>query len=127
MRIVGHGIDLVPVERIAGMLAEHGERFLLRTFTARERADCAGHRREAERLASRFAAKEAVFKALGTGMRDGMTLLDVSVEPLATGQPTLVLAGVAAEKARQLGITSWSVSLTDTEGYSAASVLALGE
>ena len=68
-----------------------------------------------------------MFKALGTGMRDGMTLLDVSVEPLATGQPTLVLAGVAAEKARQLGITSWSVSLTDTEGYSAASVLALGE
>ena len=74
MSIIGHGIDLVDVERIEDMLDRHGERFLDRCFTVREQAYCeSGGVQRAQRYAARFAAKEAVFKAIGTGLGEGMT------------------------------------------------------
>ncbi|MBL8991124.1 MAG: holo-ACP synthase [Phycisphaerae bacterium] len=126
MRIIGHGIDLVPVERMARLIHDHGDHFLSRSFSPQEIADCRGQRRQAERFASRFAAKEAAFKALGTGMTNGITLLDVAVESLPSGRPRLIVAGRAAEIAAAQGITEWHLSLTDTEGYSMASVIACG-
>ncbi len=126
-QIIGHGVDLVPVARIAKILDEHRERFLERTFTPGEQADCAGHRRESEKLASRFAAKEAVLKALGTGLTQGIFLTDVSVVSLPSGKPTIQLTGQAAHIAAGLGITRWEISLTDTDGYSMASVIAIAE
>jgi holo-[acyl-carrier protein] synthase len=126
MTIIGHGVDLVPVDRIAAILRDHPERFLERTFTAREQLDSAGPR-QAQRLASRFAAKEAVLKAMGTGLTRGMTLLEVGVVPLPSGQPTVQLTGKAAEVAHSMGIKQFLISLTDTDGYSMASAIAVGE
>ncbi|MCW5765337.1 MAG: holo-ACP synthase [Phycisphaeraceae bacterium] len=126
MRIIGHGIDLVPVERMYRLILDHGDHFLARAFSPQEIADCRAQRREAERFASRFAAKEAVFKALGTGMTNGITLLDVAVESLPSGRPTLIVRARAAEIAAAQGITQWHVSLTDTDAYSMASVIACG-
>lgn len=131
-RILGHGIDLVEVPRIARMIAEHGERFLIRTYTARERETCQGvdparpDVRMARRLASRFAAKEATFKALGTGLDHGMTWQDVEVLNLPSGQPIVHLTGVAAELAARKAIAAWHLSLTDTDQWAMASVIAEG-
>jgi len=143
----GHGVDLVDVPRIAGMLREHGPRFVSRTFTSAEMQTCLGRvykgdeargcwpddliagkkfDRAARRLAGRFAAKEATLKALGTGMAEGMSWLDVGVDNLPTGQPFLVLGGVAAKRAELLGITSWHLSISDTTLWAMASVIGQG-
>ncbi len=124
MIVLGQGIDLVPVARVAKLIDEHGERFLRRTFTDTELGECLGHRRAVERLASRFAAKEAAMKALGTGLTGGITWLDISVHRQPSGQPQLFVTGRAEEIAAQRGITQWMVSLTDAAEYAIASVLA---
>ena len=126
MRILGHGIDIIDVERIARSLQEHGERFLDRVFTKNEQAYAADAKRRDEHLAARFAAKEAVMKALGTGWGDGIAWTDVEVVLLSTGQPTVALHGRAAQIAASLGITTWSLSLTHTKSTAAASAIATG-
>lgn len=127
MDTLGHGIDLVAVERIARMLDEHGDRFLSRCYTAREQHYAADSpRRHAERLAARFAAKEAVLKSLGTGWRDGIAWTDIEVVKGPAGQPGIQLHGRAEHIARQLGITRWLISLSHTESHATASAIALG-
>ena len=127
MPILGHGIDIVEIARIDQMLREHGERFIERCFTDDERGYCeeAGIRR-AERFAARFAAKEAAFKALGTGWRSGIAWRDVGVVREPSGQPRLVISGRCAEIARELRIQDWRVSLSHAGGYAIASVIASG-
>ncbi|MFM9994389.1 MAG: holo-ACP synthase [Phycisphaerales bacterium] len=127
MNTIAHGIDLVEVARIARMLAEHGESFLDRCFTPGERRYAHESARRDEHLAARFAAKEATLKALGTGWRSGIAWTDVEVISEASGAPTLVLHGRAAEIARERGISGWLVSLSHTEHHAAASVIALAE
>ncbi|MSR27957.1 MAG: holo-[acyl-carrier-protein] synthase [Phycisphaerales bacterium] len=125
MSVVGHGIDLVEVSRIEQMLKDHGERFLGRVFTHHEREYAAsGGRQQGERLAARFAAKEAVLKAIGCGMRDGINWTDIEVRSLPSGQPTIVLSGFAAARALERGIGAWHVSLTHAGGRAMASVIA---
>lgn len=127
MRIVGHGIDLVEVARIEKMLADHGERFEQRVFTSAEIAYAAGRpKRRAEHLAARFAMKEAVLKALGTGWRGGIRWTDVEVRADALGKPVVVLAGEAAEIAQARGCASWSVSISHAGGFAMASAIATG-
>ncbi len=123
MSIVGHGIDIVKVSRIARMLAEHGERFLERCFTPDERAYALRGPRAAEHLAARFAAKEAVLKALGTGWRNGIGWTDVEVVLEPSGRPTVRLWNVALETAQRLGIVRWSLSLSHTDELAAASAV----
>jgi holo-[acyl-carrier protein] synthase len=127
MRILGHGVDIVEVARIGAMIDEHGDRFLDRCFTAAERGYSEPRKRGSEHLAGRFAAKEAVLKALGTGWRNGIAWTDVEVVPLASGQPDLKLHGAAADAARRAGITSWSISISHTESHAMASAIATGE
>jgi holo-[acyl-carrier protein] synthase len=127
MRILGHGVDIVEVARIGDMVDEHGDRFLDRCFTAAERGYSQSRKRGSEHLAGRFAAKEAVLKALGTGWRNGIAWTDVEVVPMATGQPDLKLHGAAAEAARRAGITSWSISISHTESHAMASAIATGD
>lgn len=124
-RIIGLGVDIVPVARLREILEKHRERFLTRTFTPDEVARCAGQRREAEKLAARFAAKEAVLKAMGTGLTRGMSMNEIDVVPMESGQPTVRLTGVAAEVAKELGINAWQISLSDCETHAVASVIAL--
>ncbi len=123
MRIICHGIDLVPVARIAKMVADHNDRFLERCFTPAERAYNADSRRYHEHLAARFAAKEAVMKALGTGLADGICWTDIEVVRGAAGQPGLQLSGKAAIVAATLGIHHWVFSLTHTDELAMASVI----
>ena len=126
--ILGHGLDLTDTDRIAHLLDEHGERFLSRCFTADERAYGETHaKRRVEVYAARFAAKEAVLKALGTGLAGGIQWTDVEVVRDALGKPGVKLHGKAAQVADERGITSWSLSLTHVRGMAAASAIASGE
>lgn len=126
MNPVAHGIDIVEVARIARMASEHGERFTGRCFTEGERRYAQASRRRDEHLAARFAAKEAAFKALGTGWRSGIAWTDIEVVSDASGAPTLRVGGGAALVARERGIAGWLVSLSHTGTHAVASVIALG-
>ena len=125
MRIVGHGIDVVDIDRIQRMLDDHSDRFLERCFTPEERFHGEGGRRYAEHIAARFAAKEAAMKALGTGLSAGITWTDISVRREPGGRPTLVVAGTAARLAWHHGIHEWHVSLSHTDTVAMASVIAV--
>lgn len=123
MRIVGHGIDMIPVARIARSVERFGHRFLDRVFTPSEQAYAAERKRQTEHLAGRFAAKEAVLKALGTGWRHGIAWTDVEITLNPSGQPGIHLSGEAERVASTLGIDTWLVSITHTEQHAAASVI----
>jgi holo-[acyl-carrier protein] synthase len=123
--MIAHGIDIVEVARISGMLQEHGERLLARLFTPAEQAYAEQSRRRDEHLAARFAAKEAVLKALGTGWRSGIGWTDVEVVLLPSGQPTVRLHGEAAAKAAEQGVTQWSLSLSHTDTHAVASAIGI--
>lgn len=120
-----HGVDLVEIERIEHMLREHGARFVQRCFTDAEAAyaDRSGARR-AQHFAARFACKEAVLKALGTGWRGGIAWTDIEVVRDANGAPELRLTGRCRELASEIGIADWAVSLSHGGAYAMASVVA---
>ena len=127
MAVIGHGIDIVEVARIERMLRDHGDRFAARCFTEAEReyADRADRRR-AEHYAARFACKEAVLKALGTGWKGGIEWTDIEVVRLADGRPQVRLSGRAAAIADDLGITHWHASLSHVGQAAIASVIGSG-
>jgi len=123
--IVAVGTDLVEVERIRTAVENPrtGERFRARVYTDSEVAYCTRRRRPAESFAARFAAKEAVMKALGRGYFDGIAWRDIEV---ARGeeQPAVVLYGRARERAVALGITRWHLALSHTATHAVAFVVA---
>lgn len=123
--VVGHGVDLVEVDRVAALLAAHPERFARRVFTAQELADVGDDVRRAMRLAARFAAKEAAMKAIGTGLSQGVSWHDFAVATHASGKPELVVSGRGAEIGAAMGVRAWLVSLSHTRTLAMASVLAL--
>ncbi|MES2476198.1 MAG: holo-ACP synthase [Verrucomicrobiota bacterium] len=125
MRIFGIGIDVVEVDRIASAIARHGEPFLAKLFTAAERAYCDGQKKPALHYAARFAAKEAVSKALGTGIGGQAGWLDLEIMRDVSGAPKLVLNGAAAEFAREHGIFEIQISLTHAREYAAANAIAV--
>jgi len=102
--IEGIGLDMVEVGRLRGAVERRGDRFLRRVFTPAEVESCGDGASRYERLAARFAAKEAVLKALGTGMR-GVSLVEVEVEPDAYGRPHVRLHGRARRVADSRGIS----------------------
>lgn len=123
--VVSHGVDLVDTPRIERMIERHGERFLSRCFTAGERSYAESHNRRVEHYAARFAAKEAIFKAIGTGWSEGVAWIEAEVEHDALGKPFVRLSGRAAEVAAGLGIDAWSISLSHVAGFALASAIAL--
>lgn len=114
------GVDLIECERIAAGIERGGERFLNRFFTGGERLDCAD---KPYRLAARFAAKEAVAKALGTGIGD-IRWLDVEVRTAAERRPQLTLHGRAKEIADEMGLTDWDISLSHSDTLAIAIAVA---
>jgi holo-[acyl-carrier protein] synthase len=120
--LVGTGIDLVEVPRIARSMERFGERFLRRVFTPEEIAFCRRKANAAESFAARFAAKEAGAKALGTGIQHGVTWKEIEVRRLPGERPTLHLSGRARAIAGQLGVARVSLSLTHTAGLAMATV-----
>jgi holo-[acyl-carrier protein] synthase len=125
MSILGLGIDLVEVARIEQSIARHGERFLRRIFTAGEIAYCGTMKEPAPFYAARFAAKEAVSKALGTGIGAACGWLEIEVRRKATGEPFIVLHGAASETAQRLGIGTVLLSLSHTGQSAIAQAMAL--
>jgi holo-[acyl-carrier protein] synthase len=120
--ILRTGVDLIEIERIKAALTRHGQRYLSRIYTPAELDLCAGH---PESLAARFAAKEAVSKALGCGIGE---IAWHEIEILSDDQhaPSLHLHGAAAQKAQQLGLVYWSLSLSHSQSHAIAFVVALG-
>jgi holo-[acyl-carrier protein] synthase len=121
--IVGTGIDIAEVPRIAASIARFGERFLHRIFTASEIHYCDSKANRAERYAARFAAKEAAMKAIGTGWNHGVTWRDVEVSRMPGGRPTITFHGKAAEFAAKLGAKHVALSLTHTAEHAIAQVI----
>lgn len=115
------GIDIAEVPRIAAALERWGPRFLERVYTPAERER---YSHKVLSLAARFAAKEAVMKALGTGIR-GVGWKDIEILPDARGKPTVRLYGRGAARAHHLGIRVWEISLTHSSETALASVVAL--
>ena len=122
--ILGMGIDLAEVHRIRESIERFGDKFLHRVYTDREIAYSNSKANRFERFAARFAAKEAAMKAIGTGWRQGVTWRDFEVVNEPAGKPTMVLHARAAEIAQGLGIRAILLSLTHTESYGLASVVA---
>lgn len=121
--IISTGVDLIKVERIRSILHRHGERFLSRVYTPRERQETG---EKPESLAARFAAKEAVAKALGTGIGP-VKWTEIEIIYAPSHQPILLLSGNAAQLAAQSGLESWSVSLSHTRDYAIAMVAAISK
>jgi len=127
MEIVAHGIDLVDCPRIEQMIQRHGERFIKRVFTAAEQAYAEKNKNEVEKLAGRFAAKEAVLKLVGTGWRGKIAWTDIEIINNAAGQPEVTLGGEVRKIADTLGIKHISVSITHTANFAIASAVALAQ
>ena len=117
------GVDLLEIERLRAALERHGERFLTRIYTPAERELCAGN---VASLAARFAAKEAVAKALGTGLGD-VAWTEIEILRAASGAPVLRLHGKAQALSDQLGLRQWSISLSHTREIAIATAVATGQ
>ena len=127
MGIIAHGIDLVDCPRIEQMIERHGERFVKRVFTTAEQAYAEANKNEVEKLAGRFAAKEAVLKLMGTGWRGKIAWTDIEITNNAAGQPEVTLSGEVKRIAKELGIGHISISITHTANFAIASAVALAE
>jgi holo-[acyl-carrier protein] synthase len=127
MEIVAHGIDLVDCPRIEQMIRRHGERFIKRVFTTDEQAYAQANKNEIEKLAGRFAAKEAILKLVGTGWRGRIAWTDIEIINNASGQPEVTLSGEVRKIADKLGIKHISVSITHTANFAIASAVALAQ
>ena len=127
MRVFGIGIDVVEVARITASIGRHGDAFLNKIFTPAERAYCESMKTPAIHYAARFAAKEAVAKAFGTGIGKNAGLHDLEVIHSDAGAPSIRLSGAALEFVTAQGITSVLISLTHTDHYAAANAIATGD
>ena len=124
--LIGTGVDLIEIERIARSIERYGDRFLRRIYTDHEIAYCTNKRSSAESFAARFAAKEAGAKALGTGISRGVTWIEFQIARQPGGRPVLELRGRAALLARELGVKTISLSLTHTGNLAMATVMMEG-
>ena len=124
--IIGIGTDIVEVDRINRLVGKYGQRFLDRMFTAVEQEACLGAANQGQRLAARFAAKESVMKALGTGWARGVRFKDIEIPSTEKQRPQVQLRGIAAERALKLGGTKWHLSLTHVSRFAVAFVILEG-
>lgn len=116
------GVDLIEIGRIKDVISRHGNHWLERIFTP---AELAQYGKRAESLAGRFAAKEAVTKALGCGIGE-VSWKDIEILGDEQNAPVLKLHGAAERKAGELGLTSWSVSISHNQSHTVAMVVAIG-
>ena len=122
-RVLGIGVDIVETARIESSLERFGERFLRRVFTQGERDYCSAMAFPARHYAARFAAKEAVSKAFGTGIGKQVGWRDVEVKRKETGEPFILLHGTAAELGESLHLVQALISLSHSDHYSVANAI----
>ena len=125
MGVLGIGVDIVEVGRFASSMQRSGQAFLDRLFLPDEQAYCSPQREPARCFAARFAAKEAVSKALGTGIGAQLAWRDIEIRRRDSGEPFIVLHGTGAETARRLGVSAILLSLSHSEHYAVANAIAL--
>jgi holo-[acyl-carrier protein] synthase len=126
MSVLGLGVDIVEIARFAGAIERQGQALLDRCFLAGEQEYCARHREPARFYAARFAVKEAVAKALGTGVGAELSWLDMEVRHKPSGAPMVILHGAGAETAKRLGVREVLISLSHSEHYAVANAIAVG-
>lgn len=117
------GVDIVEIDRVERAVDLRGERFLNRVYT---KAEIALYRGRPSELAARFAGKEAVMKALGTGVR-GIGWREIEIVPNRRGKPIIVLTGRAKERAKAMGVTDLAISLSHSRDFAVASVVGAGK
>jgi holo-[acyl-carrier protein] synthase len=127
MDILGIGTDIVECLRIGRMIERHGELFLKRVYTANEIRYCQRRKRALDHFAARWAGKEAVFKALGMGVRRGLDWTDVEIRSDELGKPQVLLCGATREFAKQLRVADIYLSLSHCRAYATAYALAVRE
>ncbi len=121
--ILGHGIDIVSVKRVQGMIKKWGEHFLKKIYTRQEIDYCQKRKNAFLHFASRFAAKEALLKAMGTGISNGIRLSEIEVGVKKSGAPILHLKGRTLGMAKKKGVRKMHLSLSDEEETAIASVI----
>jgi len=126
MKVIGIGTDIVETLRIAQMIERHGDLFLNRVYTPYEVEYCQARKASTQHYAGRWAAKEAVLKALGTGWSRGIRWRDIEVRNDLAGRPRIVLSGVAAEIGQHLGIEHVLISISHCRTHATAYALAQG-
>ncbi len=124
LAIIGIGTDIVDVDRIASLIERYGDTFLKKTFTDSEISACKNHANSAQKFAARFAAKEAMAKALGTGFRGDIKLKSLSIENDELGAPIAVLDTHAQEALQNLGAKKMLVSITHIKNLAQAFAIA---
>jgi len=124
--IIGTGIDIVEIERFRKVLERLKDRFILRVFTFGEQTFCLRHRDPAPHFAARFAAKEALFKALGTGWAKGVTWLDAEVQRERQDAPVMMLHGEARRLSDGMGVQRVHLSLSHSDRWAVATVILEG-
>ena len=127
VQIIGTGVDIVETGRIRDSLDKFGERFLNRCFWPEEAAYCNGMKFPALHFAARFAAKEAISKAFGTGIGHQLGWKDMEIRKRESGEPYAVLHGKGAELAKARGVTEVFVSLSHCKDYAAAQAVVVGK
>ncbi|MGI8431917.1 MAG: holo-ACP synthase [Chthoniobacterales bacterium] len=127
MSILGIGVDLVDCNRIENSIERFGDRFLQRVFTAGEIAYAQSMKFPERHLAARFAAKEALSKAFGTGIGKAMGWRDLDVQKHESGEPFVVLTGGAEKMAQERGVTKVWISLSHTDKSGLATIILEGE
>lgn len=126
MNVIGHGIDIVEVAELRRWVEHPRDPMIPRCFVSAELEEIGDVADRIERLAGRFAAKEAVLKALGTGFGAGVAFTDVVIHRAPGAAPNVRLTGGAAKAAAALGVTAWLLSISHAGGMAMASALALG-
>ncbi|MBX6312405.1 MAG: holo-ACP synthase [Isosphaeraceae bacterium] len=126
MVILGIGTDIVECPRIGKMIEQHGELFLRRVYTEREIRYCQARKHAIEHFAGRWAAKEAILKAIGTGWSRGICWTDLEVRNGANGQPRVLVRGGAKDTALARGIGDILISISHCRTYATAYALAIG-
>jgi holo-[acyl-carrier protein] synthase len=125
MEILGIGTDIVECPRIGKMIEQYGELFLRRVYTAREVRYCQSRRHAIEHFAGRWAAKEAILKAMSTGWSRGISWTDIEVRIGESGQPEVMVGGIAKEVARERGIADILISISHCRTYATAYAIAV--
>jgi holo-[acyl-carrier protein] synthase len=127
MDVLGIGTDIVECLRIAQMIERHGELFINRVYTDHEISYCSARKAATQHYAGRWAAKEAVLKALGTGWRRGIRWRDIEVRNDPSGQPRVALRGGARDVFEESGIREMFISISHCRSHATAYAVAVGE
>ena len=127
MNVIGIGTDIVECLRIAQMIERHAEMFIDRVYTPTEIQYCQSRKQSTQHFAGRWAAKEAILKALGTGWRRGISWRDIEVRNIPGGKPVVAMRGGARDVVESLGISEMLISISHCRSHATAYALALGK